>query len=153
MPIITVNSEDMITSRVVDHYNRYFWNRCIITGAGRTGKTTYVNKVGKILDLEGFHAPNFEMHDDDTYMYLKYEFLLCRWYPWDRYIYKGAEPIFNTYTHNIMPVVFINEPFCKDRDEVKRGNFEQQKKKYLELVDMMEASGEFENILLYKGGN
>ncbi len=153
MPIATVSTEDMITSEIREHLGAYFWNRCIITGAGSTGKTTYIQRLGRELGFEGFHAPNFEMTEEDTYMYLKYEYLICRWYPWDRFVYGKAEPILDTYTHDILPVIFINEPFCEDKHLAQRGDFQRQKDRYLELADMMEASGNFNRIILYTGGS
>lgn len=139
-----VTSEATLITRVADHYNDYFWNRCIVTGVSRSGKTTFSNKITDILGLKVYHSPNFEMSKEDTYMFLKYVPYVDRWFNWDRYVFVDKPPILDQFSHNILPIIFLGKQYdLPDTRDSKR-----QYEKYEELAHMMEP--EFEKVILYR---
>lgn len=141
--LINVTSEDILMTKMISHYDEYFWNRCIVTGVSRTGKSTFLDKFHKVRGLKPIHSPNFEMCDKDTYLFLKYSFLIDRWFNWDRYVFVDKEPIYESYTHDILPVIFVGNQF----DGYDTRDSKTQNDKYIELAELL--SEKYNNVILF----
>lgn len=148
-----IKDEEELT-RIMDEWmDEYYWNRIVVTGISRTGKTTFLNKYIEHYDIKSIHSPDFLMSNEDSYMFFKYSYIIDRWYPWDQYVLPGdREPIIDDYTHDILVVMFLRDQFIPDGQLAmgKRTEVDVQRNRYLRLARRLENSGKRIKVVILK---
>ena len=142
-----VNSEDTLSEIIKSHLNEDDWNRVIVTGVSSSGKSTYLNKLFREENIKILHTPPFVMDDAHSRLTFRYHIGVDRWYPIDRFVYQGSEPIFKTYGHDTIIIIFVRNQFKVPSSDL-RPEYANQRNKYLELAKLADESGAYSKVIL-----
>lgn len=143
----SVHSEDILSGIIKDHLAKDDWNRVIVTGVSSSGKSTYLNKLFREDNIKVLHTPPFVMDDSHSRLVFRYQRGMDRWYPLDRFVYQGLEPICKTYGHDTIVIVFVRNQFRVPSSD-RRPDYARQRDRYLELAKKLDESGVYSEVIL-----